>query len=158
MVMLQTERRHDPYPITWEIPVGALTATIITAALGIHLGRAIANWTAGAGWTWPTGRGLFSSLPAVLAGSATAGLTTPLATPAAPAVVTGWIVVTEVLLLVGLGIAAVIAMGRWGPGRMRGMATAAQAEATLGLSRLRRVRSIIRPDLHPTEHHRRGTS
>ena len=156
--MLQTERRHDPYPYTWEIPVGALTATIITAALGVHLGRAIANWTVGAGWTWPTGRGLFSSLHAVLAGSATAGLTTPLTTPAAPAVVTGWIIATEILLLVGLGVGAAFTMRRWGPGRMRGMATAAQAEATLGLSRLRRVRSIIRPDLHPPEHNRAGPS
>ena len=155
--MLQSERRHDPYPFTWEIPVGALTAAIVTAALGVHLGRAIANWTAGAGWGWPTGRGLFSSLPAVLEGNAAAGLATPLTTPAPSAAVTGWIIATETVLLVGLGIAGVIAMRRWGPGRMRGMATAAQAEAILGLSRLRRVRSIIRPDLHPPEHHR-GTT
>ena len=29
--MLQTDRRHDPYPFTWEIPLGALVATLALA-------------------------------------------------------------------------------------------------------------------------------
>ena len=37
---------------------------------------------------------------------------------------------------------------RWGPGRMRGMATAAEAEKLLGVTRLRKVAGILRPDLY----------
>ena len=37
---------------------------------------------------------------------------------------------------------------RWGPGRMRGMATAAEAEKLLGVTRLRKVGGIVRPDLY----------
>ena len=42
----------------------------------------------------------------------------------------------------------VLAYQRWGPGRMRGMATAAEAEKILGVTRLRKVAGIVRPDLY----------
>ena len=45
---------------------------------------------------------------------------------------------------------AVWAWPRWGPGRLRGMATTAQADQMLGRSRLVRVADVVRPDLHPT--------
>jgi hypothetical protein len=35
---------------------------------------------------------------------------------------------------------------------MKGMASAEQAETTLGLTRLRKVRRIIRPDLYAPDH------
>ncbi len=44
--------------------------------------------------------------------------------------------------------AATYLLGRRGPGGMHGMASTVDAEASLGLSRLRRVRPIIRPDLY----------
>ena len=145
---MQTERRHNPYPLTWEIPAGILTCATALLIVGIHLGRALANWTAGAGWHWPATT-LLGSLPAVLAGDATAGLTGHLSEPAAPADVFGWIVATELLIVVAGTILAVAALRRWGPGRLKGMASAAEAEASLGRTRLRRVRHIIRPDLYP---------
>lgn len=147
--MLQTNRRHDPYPLTWEIPAGALTLLLTLAALGVHLGRGLANWSAGNGWTWPTGRALFSSIPAVLTGHASAGLDTLPATPATPAAVIGWIIASETALLLAAALAILSLLRRWGPGRMRGMASRTDAETTLGLTRLRRTRSIIRPDLYP---------
>lgn len=153
--MLQTDRRNDPYPLTWEVPVGVVTSGMVIAAFGIHLGRGIANLLAGSGWTWPSGRSLLRSLAAVLAGDSSAGLTTPPATPASAGAVTGWIIATEILLLAAAGIAALLALRRWGPGRMRGMATPAQAEATLGKSRLHRIQGIIRPDLYPPSRDRR---
>ena len=61
MTMLQSDRRRDPYPFTWEIPVGILTGWLLLAGLGIQLARTLANWTAGAGWIWPTGKALYSS-------------------------------------------------------------------------------------------------
>lgn len=147
--MLQTNRRHDPYPLTWEIPAGTLTLLLTLAALGVHLGRGLANWAAGNGWTWPSGRALLSSLPAVLTGHATAGLATLPATPATSVAVIGWIIAIETVLLLATALATVVVLRRWGPGRMRGMASRADAETTLGLTRLRRTRSIIRPDLYP---------
>ncbi len=147
MTIAQTDRRRDPYPFTWEIPVGVLTVWLLLACLGVHLGRAIANWIAGAGWTWPTGRALFASLPRVLAGDPTAGVTVHAA--ATPAALYGWIIAVQLVLLAATATATVRALRRWGPGRMRGMASPAEAEQILGISRLRRVAPIIRPDLNP---------
>lgn len=153
--MLQSDRRHDPYPLTWELPLGAVTATLLLGALGVHLGRALANWFAGAGWSWPTPGALLPSLFAILAGDPTVGLATPPDNPASAAAVIGCIIAVEALLIAALAASAVWMLRRWGPGRLRGMATAAEAEAILGLSRLRRVQPIIRPDLGPLERRRR---
>jgi hypothetical protein len=148
--MLQTDRRHDPYPFTWELPLGIGATWLSLAVLGIHLGRALANLFAGSGWAWPTGRALFTSLAGVVTGSPTAGLATPLTTPASTMAVVSWIIAVEVVLFAGIAVAGWFLLRRWGPARLRGMATPAEAEATLGLSRLRRVRHLIRPDLHHT--------
>lgn len=146
---MQTERRHNPYPLTWEIPAGILTCAAALLVAGVHIGRALANWSTGAGWHWPATTALLGSLPAVLGGDATAGLTGRLSTSAAPGHLFGWIVTTELLIVVAGTVLAITALRRWGPGRLKGMATASEAEAALGRSRLRRVRRIIRPDLYP---------
>ncbi len=148
--MLQQERRRDPYPHTWEIPAGTAIMTLLLAVVGAQLGRSLANWFAGADWHWPPSRRLLSSIPAILGGSATAGLT-PTPHPAASATaVIGWIITVELILLATVVTGTLLALRRWGPGRMRGMATPAETETVLGVSRLRRVRTIIRPDLYPT--------
>ena len=153
--MLQTDRLRNPYPLTWEIPVGAATMTLFLAALGVQFGRSIAHWTAGGGWAWPRGRALITSVGSILAGHPTAGLN-PAPVPAAnAAAVIGWIVAVQIVLAALTITAAVVILARWGPGRMRGMATPAQARATLGAIRLRRVQSIIRPDLYPPTTRRR---
>lgn len=147
--MLQTDRLRNPYPLTWEIPVGAATMTLVLAALGVQAGRSIAHWTAGGGWAWPRGRALITSIGSILTGHPNAGLD-PAPSPAASAgVVIGWILTVQVVLAMAAITAALLILRRWGPGRMRGMATPAQAKATLGPVRLRRVQSIIRPDLYP---------
>lgn len=153
--MLQTDRRRNPYPLTWEIPAGVAATVVLLAALGIQVGRSMAHWVAGGGWRWPLGRALFSSLGAILGGHATAGLD-PVPVPAAdPAAVFGWIVAVEAILASVAITATVLALRRWGPGRMRGMATHEQARSTLGAGRLRRVRSVLRPDLYPPSQNRR---
>ncbi len=153
--MLQTDRRIDPYPFTWEIPAGILTAVLVAGSIGVQVGRGIANWLAGSRWTWPEGRRLFSSLPEVLGGSAIAGLTAPPVHPAQPNAVIGWVIVIDLILLAVLAVTAFYLLRRWGPGRMHGMASTVDAEASLGLSRLRRDRPIIRPDLYlPARRHR----
>ncbi len=154
MTIAQAERRRDPYPFTWEIPVGVLTAWLVIACLRVHLGPAQANWTAGAGWTWPAGKNLFTSLPNVLAGDPAAGLTVH--HPAAgTTALYGWIITVQLVLLAATITTTSWALRRWGPGRMHGMASADDAEQLLGISRLRRVAPIIRPDLTPATKERR---
>ena len=147
--MLQTDRRRDPYPFTGEFPLGALAATLVLAGFGVQLGRAAAHWQAGAGWVWPKGRALLTSIPAVLTGHPTAGLNPAPAIPASSPAVTGWIIAVEAILALLLFAAAILVLRRWGPARLRGMATPAEAEAVLGLNRLRKHRHIVRPDLYP---------
>jgi hypothetical protein len=73
------------------------------------------------------------------------GLNGPLSSPSA---VWTWAVATEVMLLaVGVWLSKVV-LDRWGPGRPRGMASRGEAERLLGVTRLRKVRSVVRPDLY----------
>ncbi|MEJ7831461.1 MAG: hypothetical protein WKF79_00965 [Nocardioides sp.] len=132
-------------------------ALLLGLAVGVQVGRSLANLVAGAGWTWPVDQATFwRSLPQVAAGNADAGLpTNPSGDAAAvPTNVAGrgllWtgIGLVEVLLLAVAGWVAIRCLQRWGPGRLRGMATSAEAEQMLGLTRLRKVSSVVRPDLH----------
>ena len=144
----QLRRRRDPYPWTWEIPVAVTAAVLLVLSLGVHLGRAIANRVAGGGWLFPKRSDLFTSLPTLLRGDPTAGLTGPVGPLATPASLAAWIVAVDLLIL-GVLVAAVgFGLRRWGPGRMRGMASSPEAERLLGVSRLRRHAPLVRPDVH----------
>ncbi len=145
---MQRERRHNPYPHTWEIPLAIACAVLLVLVLGAHAGRALANLTAGAGITFPPTTDLFTSTPSLVRGDAAAGLTDPPAVVAGPGVLYAWMLVTELVVLVCALVVGVWVYGRCGPGRVRGMATKAQADQLLGLTRLRGVRGVVRPDLH----------
>lgn len=151
---MQRSRRIDPYPFTWEIPVAAIVAVVMLLVLGVHLGRGIANLIAGAGWMWPDRQGLFRSLPQVLAGHAGAGLPHRITSTHAVAVLAGArsvqvaVTLTELIVIALAGWATVEVLRRWGPWRIHGMASRTEAELLLGVSRLRRVRAVVRPDLH----------
>ena len=132
---MQRERRRNPYPWTWEIPVAVALAALFVIVISIQLGRSVANLLAGAGWTWPDanagafpspiGTAFWTSLPGVFGGHADAGLPTP--TPdglAGRGLVWVSLAMTEVALLTATIWVGVSAYQRWGPGRMRGMATA----------------------------------
>ena len=150
----QRERRSDPCPWTWELPVGVALAYLVLAALAAHLARAVANLAAGGRWAFPPRADLFTSLPALVTGHSDAGLLDPSGALATAGAMFGWIVVAELLLLAGAVAALRVGLDRWGPGRTRGLATRRQAEQLLGRSRLRRHAAIIRPDLYPPR--RRG--
>jgi hypothetical protein len=146
--MSQQSRRRDPYPWTWEIPLGIVLVILMVLVCGVHLGRGIANVLAGAGWAFPTRVELFMSLPAVLRGDAAAGLdgfNGPLSSPSA---VWTWVVATELILLALSVLVLKLVLDRWGPARLRGMASRGEAERLLGVTRLRKVRIVIRPDLY----------
>ena len=131
------------------------------------MGRSAANLLAGGGWTWPAttaegrtglpvpsplGSAFWGSLPQVLAGDAGAGLTPRPDVLAGPGLLWGCVAATELAALTLIAWAAIRAYLRWGPGRLRGMATRAEAEQLLGLTRIRKVAAIVRPDLHGHPH------
>ena len=145
---MQHSRRNDPYPYTWEIPAAIIASLLLVLALGIHIGRAAANLLAGGGWGWPAQAELFRSLPGILGGDSGAGLPGTYHGGAAQTALWTSIGVTETLLLILLGWAFKIGLDRWGPQRVQGMATRAQAEQMLGRTRLRKASTVVRPDLY----------
>jgi hypothetical protein len=152
---MQRSRRSNPYPFTWEIPAAALVAVLLVAVLALQTGRTLANAVAGNGWVFIDRPHLFTSVPGILDGDAAAGLT-GIATPSGPRLL--WTCIALVLLAAVAGCALAVRAGlrRWGPARLRGVATPAQAEALLGRTRLRAHAKIIRPDLYgTTKDHRR---
>lgn len=145
--MRQQERRRTPYPLTWEPLLAALLVVLVALAIGVHVGRGAALLVAGVGWRWPEPALLFRSLPAVLGGDPSAGLAHPVPPVQGLSLA---ITVVEVILLAVLTAVGLWAMRRWGPQRLRGVASVAECEALLGRSRLWKARRIIRPDLYPS--------
>jgi len=144
--------RSDVPPTTWEMPAAAALTWIVVAALLMPAARGAAAWAFGGGWVWPSdGHALLASVGGLATGHTTAGLT---AGQAAAVPIGGHtyaaIAVAELLLLVATVFAVRIWWHALGPGSMRGMASRADVEAVLGLTRLRKASPIIRPDLHST--------
>ncbi len=144
---MQQDRLRNPHPWTYEIPLAIVLLLVLVAVLGVHTGRAVANLVAGGGWGWPPATELFSSLPGLWAGDAAAGLADP-GTVASPRSLRTWVLLTQALNLIGWLALALVAYRRWGPGRLRGMASRAEAATLLGMLRLRKHRAVIRPDLY----------
>ena len=144
---MQAHRRRNPYPQTWEIPLAVLVGLSLLLVLGVHLGRALANAIAGNGWVFVERAKLFTSLPGVLAGRADAGLV-GIDSPASSSVLWASVLFVEILVLAVSAGCVRFGWGRWGPSRIRGTATRAEAEELLGVVRLRRHAHLIRPDLY----------
>ena len=147
---MQQSRRHDPYPWTWEIPLGVTVAVLLVVVFAAHAGRAVANMWAGHPWRFPPRTELFSSLPGLVRGDAMAGLQAmPGQGPAAAAEpLWMWMGLVEGAALALVVFLAVRGLRRWGPGRVKGMASPADVERMLGRSRLRANRAVVRPDLY----------
>ena len=99
-------------------------------------------------WRFPSRLHLFTSLPAVLRGDAGAGLVDLHGPGASPSSVLVCVAATELILLTTTVFLIKLVLDRWGPGRMKGVATSNEAEKLLGVARLRRSRKIVRPDLY----------
>ena len=144
---LQQARRTNPYPWTWEIPAAAIVAALLTMVLALHPARAIATLFAGHGLQFTPRPALFSSIPGLVTGDAAAGLTTS-STDVTSGQLWFWIMATELVVLVIIGLMVRSAVRQWGPGRIQGMASRGESEQLLGISRLRRNAPVIRPDLY----------
>jgi len=144
---MQRSRRTNPYPFTWEIPVFLFTAVLFLVLMGVQAGRSIANLIAGSGWVFVERPKLITSLAGVLTGHADAGLE-GLTSPATSSLLWTCIGVVQFLVLIGCVVGLKWGLARWGPGRLHGMATRADAEMLLGRTRLRKHAKVIRPDLY----------
>ncbi|MDQ2852900.1 MAG: hypothetical protein M3Y49_19605 [Actinomycetota bacterium] len=147
---MQRSRRRDPIPWTWDIPVGVVLAVSLVLLLGVQLGRSTANLLSGAGGAWVPSANLFTSVPGIARGDAGSGLVVT-AGVAGPHLLWACVVLTELALIVAGCWAVKIALDRWGPNRLRGMASRDEAEKLLGRSHLRKVAPLIRPDLYGKE-------
>ena len=143
---MQQSRRTTPYPYTWEIPLGAALAAGLVLVVAAHAARTLGNAVAGAGWDFTPQSELFAALPGILGGDARAGLAP--GPGASPVLLYTCLVIVEVAAIVLIGWAVIAGMRQWGPARVRGMATRAEAETLLGVGRLRQVAPVIRPDLN----------
>ncbi|MFZ2481054.1 MAG: hypothetical protein WAW78_10365 [Propioniciclava sp.] len=143
----QRERRTDPYPLTWEIPVAMLAGSLLSLVLGVHLGRAMANLGAGAGWMWPATAQLFRSVFGVLQGDASAGLDST-ASLAEPDALLAWMLAVALVVMATYVFLTWLRLRRWAPNRVLGLTSADEVRQLLGRQRLYGARKVIRPDLY----------
>ncbi|NMM16641.1 MAG: hypothetical protein HHJ14_05720 [Cellulomonas sp.] len=127
--------------------MATLLAVLLALVLGLQAGRSLANLVAGDGWVFVDRMELLTTLGPLLSGQADAGLPVVIR-PASVELLWTCIGIVELLVIVVSGWAVKFGLDRWGPARLRGMATAAEAEAVLGRTRLRRHAKVIRPDLY----------
>ena len=144
---MQRSRRTNPYPFTWEIPLALAVVVVFLLLMGAQLGRSIANVFAGGGWVFVDRAQLFTSVVGILQGNAEAGLA-GLCHRAGTGLLWACVTAIEGGIVVGCAVALKWGLGRWGPGRLHGVATRAEAEALLGRTRLRKHAKVIRPDLY----------
>ncbi|PWJ23272.1 hypothetical protein ATK17_3765 [Branchiibius hedensis] len=144
---MQRSRRRDPIPWTWEVPAGVVLAIVLVLTLGVQAGRSLANLLAGAGWAWVPSANLFTSLPDIARGDAGSGLT-GMHDVAGKHLLSACVIGVELALIVAACWGAKVGLDRWGPNRLRGMATREEAEKLLGRSRLRKVAPVVRPDIY----------
>ena len=145
---LQQARRTNPYPWSWEIPVAVIVTVLLAMVVALHAARAVANAIVGGGWQFTPRSALFSSLPGLVTGDATAGLTTVHEVHATANELWAWIALTELVVLVAIAFVLRSVLRQWGPGGIQGMASPSEADHLLGISRLRRNAVMIRPDLY----------
>jgi hypothetical protein len=122
---------------------------VLVLVFAAQTGRSVANLLSGAGWLWPKGMRVFTSLLAVMGGDPLAGLDTMVGAPGWFTVVMVW--GAEITAMTVVMYAVVIVLRHWGPGRLKGMATEKQVRQDLGLARLDRDKHLIRPDLYPSK-------
>lgn len=139
-------------PTTWEIPAAAGCAWLVSAALLLPGGRGAAALVFGGGWVWPVGPdALVASIGGLATGDVGAGLDAGgVALLPGTVAVYAAIAAGMLLLAAATACAAVFWRRNLGAGSQTGMADRSEVQAVLGLSRLRTVRPLIRPDLHPS--------
>ena len=152
------QRRGDPQPIArWETATALVGMALIGVALAALLGLGAASAVWGGGWVWPHGTGrMVHVIAGILRGQPGRGLPRDRAVRVAPVTaVYACIGLAELMLIATAVIGGLLVATHRRPGDVRGgMATRREARQALGRGQLRRVRTLIRPDLYETDTHR----
>lgn len=147
-------RRRDPQPLSqgWEVPLLVLIVAVAGFGAAALVGQGAVAVVAGGGWVWPSGEGAAArGVAGLLSGRPGLGLTAGEVArlPTAWAIYVGVAVAEAVMVALTTGT-VLFARRRWLPNDpRRGLASRAQAAEVLGASRLRRERTVMRPDLFP---------
>jgi hypothetical protein len=147
------QRRRDPQSIgqSWEAAVAILGSALLVLGLTALCGLGAASALLGRGWVWPHGTDVMGHvLGGLLTGHPGKGLDSRQARlVAVPAAVYLCVAVCELAVIATSATGAVLVTRYRRPGDARGgMATRGEAEQALGMSCLRAVRAIIRPDVY----------
>ena len=150
------QRRRDPQPMGqgWEVAVAVIGGALLGLGLAALGGLGGASALFGRGWVWPQGSDTIGHVIAgLLAGHPGRGLDPRQARLVpGPVAVYPCIAVCELAVIAASIAGGVLIAGYRRPGDARaGMATRGEAARVLGLARLRSARTIIRPDLYPTQ-------
>jgi hypothetical protein len=149
------QRRRDPQPLSrgGEMAFVVLAGVLMLLGLAALAGLGMAAAVFGGGWVWPHGSDQIGLVVGgILRGDPGAGLPVPDQTRVPGRLLVYGCVMLVELLLLALAAAATVLFWRYhrSTGAGGGMATRAEAQEVLGASRLRQVRSILRPDLTRT--------
>lgn len=144
---VQRSRRHNPYPLSWEVPTALVVGVALLLVVGLQAGRSVANLIAGNGWVFVNRTEFLGTLSGLLRGDAGAGLDA-VTHPAGSGLIWTCVAIVEAVIVIAVAAATKWGLGRWGPGRWHGMATPDEVETLLGRSRLRKHAKVVRPDLH----------
>jgi hypothetical protein len=149
---------RDPQPLSrgGEVAFVVLAGIVLLIVGAALAGLGVAAALFGGGWVWPHGTATIGHvLSGLMTGDPGQGLPASLQ-PRVPSrlAVYSCVATLELLILIAAGASTVLFWRHLRPAG-RGMATRAEAEQVLGVSRLRQARYQIRPDL--TGHHERVT-
>jgi hypothetical protein len=145
-------RRRDPTPVgrSGEVALCVVAGVLLLMALAALVGLGVACTLFGGGWVWPHGtEQIRRTLGGLLGEQPGRGLPAALAARVPNrAAVYASVATCELIatILIVVGIAWAVRWRRPGDPR-RGMATRSEARDVLGTRRLRRARSLVRPDL-----------
>ena len=139
----------EPHPVGWELAVALGVAVPLLSLALLPVGQGVAAWVTGRGWVWPHGRsGVVVAAEGLLIGRPGRAVTIlPIRRLPGADVMYGTIGVVELVYWSVVAVGVVVWWRAAGPGVRDGMADRREAVAVLGLSQLRSVRAVIRPDL-----------
>lgn len=136
-------QHEEGYAWTWEPAAAVALLVVVSAWLSVQTGRSVALFLTGQGWWWPSDQATISSTWGVIAGDVYAGL--QLSGESGP--ILAWILALVMLANLGYAI-GFITVRIVATQKDKGWASRAHAEELLGITRLRKTRKIIRPDLY----------
>ena len=147
---MAAQRSRDVQPVTWEVPVAGGACWLLLVVMMFPAGQGAAGWLFASGFVWPHGSTpLTRSIGGLMTGQPGKGLAGKDITHLASTPSIYLLIVVGELLLTAVTVWVILAWWRYlGPGARQGMADRAEVETVLGVSNLRKKRSVIRPDLH----------